>query len=82
LDVDCGFGDLFAYLKRQNTPVNYTGIDLSPELINKAKKLHPDGNFFCGDIFDFSPAENSFDYVLLSGALNEELEDNGEYAKK
>jgi len=82
LDVGCGFGDLYGYMKRQAIETNYTGIDLSAELLAKGAELYPGANFFCGDLFDFKPAAESFDYVLLSGALNEVMDDNGEYAKR
>jgi hypothetical protein len=37
---------------------------------------------FAGDIFDFNPAAQEYDWVLLSGALNEPLHDNGEYLRR
>ncbi len=80
LDVGCGFGDLYSYLKRNGTTVEYTGVELSPDLSQKAQELNPDATFFCGDLFEYDPTAESFDYVLLSGALNEALDDDGEYA--
>lgn len=82
LDVGCGFGDLYGFMKRQKIDSNYTGIDLSAELIEKGAEHYPQANFFCGDLFDFKPAPQSYDYVLLSGALNEAMDDAGEYAKR
>ena len=34
-----------------------------------------------GNLRDLNPADNAFDYVLLSGALNEKMNDDGSYAK-
>ncbi len=82
LDVGCGFGDFYDYMQRQGIETNYTGIDLSAELIEKGRELNPTANFFCGDLFDFKPAAQSHDYVVLSGALNEAMNDDGEYAKR
>ncbi len=82
LDVGCGFGDLYGFMQRQKIDTHYTGIDLSAELIEKGADLYPQANFFCGDLFDFKPAPQSYDYVLLSGALNEAMDDAGEYAKR
>jgi len=82
LDVGCGFGDLYGFMKQQGIVTDYTGIDLSVELIEKGSELYPDANFFCGDLFDFKPAAQSFDYVVLSGALNEAMADIGKYSKQ
>lgn len=82
LDVGCGFGDLFGYLNKQGIKVEYTGIDLSPEIVEEGKKQYPLANFFIGELFDFKHELQSFDYVMLSGSLNEELNDDGIYAKK
>lgn len=79
LDVGCGLADLKHYMDAQGLDVNYTGIDLSPDLLEAARQREPSLQLFAGDIFDFNPAEQAYDWVLLSGALNEPLDDNGEY---
>ena len=80
LDVGCGFGDFKSWFKKQRGALNYTGIDLSPDLLTEARKRHPDAQFLEGDLFDMSFAGQSFDWVVLSGALNEPLHDEGSYA--
>jgi SAM-dependent methyltransferase len=82
LDVGCGFGDLWAYLQGQGIEVDYTGIDLSPDLIAAGCEQYPGLKLAEGDIFDFDPAPKQYDFVFLSGALNENLNDQGEYARK
>jgi len=82
LDVGCGFGDFSAYLENQKKPVDYTGIDLSPELIQEGKQQYPDIDLIQGDLFEFNPLDNSYDFVTLSGALNRDLGDKGDYARK
>jgi len=82
LDVGCGFGDFRAWFEKQDGELNYTGIDLSPDLLTEGGKRHPDVTFHCGDLFDMDFEEQSFDWVMLSGALNEQLHDDGAYAKK
>jgi len=81
LDVGCGFGDLFAYFQARDIHTRYLGLDLSTDILQKAEELYPQARFFNGDLFDLSPAEQSYDYVMLSGALNEEMNDEGNYAK-
>lgn len=42
LDVGCGFADYAIFLKEKFANVNYEGVDLSPDMIQKATGLHPD----------------------------------------
>lgn len=87
LDVGCGFGDLHAFLSHQGYDVNYTGIDLSADMVQSAGFKYPGIHVQQGEIFDFDFADNQFDYVFLSGALNEVVETGedtaheGRYAK-
>lgn len=81
LDVGCGFGDLYPLLNAAAPGIRYTGLDLSPDLIATGRELYPQAEFFHGDLFDLDPAANSYDLVLLSGALNEQLHDGGAYAR-
>jgi len=82
LDVGCGFGDFKAWAKRQGIALSYTGIDLSPDLLQQARMYHPDAAFVVGDVFDLPLQEQGFDWVILSGALNEQLHDESAYAKR
>ncbi|MFN4216055.1 MAG: class I SAM-dependent methyltransferase [Brevinematales bacterium] len=71
LDVGCGVGSLYRYLKRLGIDCEYTGIDVLPEMIELARKYSPEGNFLCGDPFEknwFFP--QSFDVVYASGIFN------------
>jgi len=80
LDVGCGFADFNSWLEQQGTPVQYTGVDLSPELISVAQAKHPAARFYCGELFDVHFEPGAFDWVILSGALNEQLHDESAYA--
>lgn len=82
LDVGCGFADLYHYMRNRDLHVDYTGIDLSPDMIEAARARSPDLQLFQGELFDFDPAEKSYDWVLLSGALNEPLKDDGAYVRE
>ena len=83
LDVGCGFADLKGYLEQQGFDIDYTGIDLSEDMVRSAGFQNPGIKVEQGDLFDFNPAEQQFDFVLLSGALNEvvetEIEDTAEF---
>ena len=44
-ELGCGDGRLYSHLIEQKTKIDkYTGVDISSELIQKAKKNHPDDN--------------------------------------
>jgi len=79
LDVGCGFGDFKAWSESNGCSLDYAGIDLSPDLIKQAEHLYPDGRFYAGDLFDMTFAGEPFDWVILSGALNEQLHDDSAY---
>jgi len=70
LDIGCGFGDLYSYLKAQNINISsYTGIDINPDLIAEAKNQNPDGIFKTLSI----TANNiniKADIVIMLGLLN------------
>jgi len=81
LDVGCGFADLKPWIGRWRCPVDYTGIDLSPEILAAAADMQPDAHLVCGDVFDLAAGPEAYDWVLLSGSLNEVLDDDGRYAR-
>lgn len=73
LDVGCavgGFSNIFSTLELQTT---YTGIDISPEMILKAHKIHNNIPFFIGDAGDLPFKNGSFDLVYCSGAIHMSL---------
>ncbi|MDX8381510.1 MAG: class I SAM-dependent methyltransferase [Ghiorsea sp.] len=82
LDVGCGFADLNPWFEQQKISAHYTGIDISPDLIGVAKKKNPDSDLFVGELKNSGFKALSFDWVLLSGALNEPYNDKGKYARK
>src|SRR3989338_7978954 len=72
LDVGCGLGDLFGFLKTRSELIpdgfTYTGVDISPALITSARATSPAGQFDVVDIFE-RPPKRQFDYVVSVGAL-------------
>lgn len=82
LDVGCGFGDLAVFLRMRGHDVAYTGIDISPELIAAGRERYPGITLHEGDLLELDPTPQSFDVVMLSGALNEGLGDGGDYARR
>jgi len=80
LDVGCGFCDLVSWLNGQEIIVDYTGIDLSPDILAKSFEINPDLKLQQGEVFDFDWSPQTFDWVFLSGTLNWNLADGGDYA--
>ena len=69
LDIGCGTGRLLDQIKAAGRKdINYRGVDLSPALLDAAKRKHPKADFICGDPFDLEeiwlPAP---DYVVFGG---------------
>ena len=49
VDVGCAAGGFMAIWQHWNPALRYTGVDASPELIDAARKLHPEAGFLVGD---------------------------------
>jgi len=73
LDVGSGLGDLYHFLCLNYSNFDYLGIDIVPELVEKAKIKYPEANFLVSDILDFNGG--NFDFVLSSGALSFKVPD-------
>ena len=68
LDVGCGLGDFAGWLAARGIVADYTGIDLTAELVDRAKHLNPRRRFLCGGILDEVVLANErFDFVVASG---------------
>ena len=72
LDIGCGLGSLFEFIKKKYGILSYTGVDINPKMIELAKQNFSEAEFIEIDIIknrDFIN-KRKFDYVFLSGALN------------
>jgi SAM-dependent methyltransferase len=65
LEIGCSTGELLAALK----PSRGVGVDLSPELIARAKDKFPQLEFHTGAFENFSESPGKFDYIVLSDLL-------------
>ncbi len=83
LDIGCGTGDLFDFLKNRDLNINYYGIDILPKMIERAYKIYPEGRFFTGNIFKESPfSKKQFDIIFCSGIFNLNMGDNESFLKE
>ena len=67
LDLGCGLANLREYLGERNILVQYTGYDLTPEMIVNARQRFPEDHFKVCNILEGPEPEPAFDYVLSSG---------------
>lgn len=68
VDLGCGPGELTATLAERWPGARVTGIDSSPEMIEKAAGLDSGVDFRVGDIGDFAPAPD-VDVLVTNAAL-------------
>jgi len=82
LDVGCGFGGFIDYARHFGQPMQYTGIDIVPALLEEARRRHPEEEFFEMDILE-APDDLEFDYIVSSQAFNNKFtySDNWEVMK-
>ena len=67
LDVGCGLGDFYLWQKDRGLDLNYYGIDITPEIIESAKKRFPEAAFKVSDCQQISRESDPFDFVIASG---------------
>ena len=71
LDVGCGTGPMIELLVKEFPDRNYTGIDLTPRMIEVAqekKLVHT--KFLVGDSENLPFAENTFDAVICTNSFH------------
>lgn len=82
LDVGCGLGNLYDYLNERGYNFEYTGIDILPEMIVRAKAKNAEPEFICGNLFKEDLFNGKkFDIVYASGIFNIELGNNDEFLR-
>jgi len=82
LDVGCGLGALYDQLTAQGIACKYTGYDINPKLIERARIRHRDATFEVRDILHESYPR--FDFIVSSSSFNLSLEheDNYEFIER
>ena len=62
IDVGCGAGRMTSYLSRAG--LNTSGVDLSPEMVRVAQRLHPEQLFEVGALTELPVADSAADGIL------------------
>jgi len=81
LDAGCGLGHFYEFLLQQFHSFSYVGLDISPLMIENARKLYPEAHFKHEDVLTYSFSE-SFDYAVTIGPYNVEVKDNREVMQR
>jgi SAM-dependent methyltransferase len=68
LDIGCANGEFLYYLRSQYPNISAVGVDVTPEVLAKARELVPDADFFVADVQtgENLPGER-FDVVFMNG---------------
>lgn len=76
LDVGCGTARLLDLIKSLGRDeISYRGVDLSPKLLEAARKKHPGADFTLGDPFDLEEIWSARpDYVVFGGIFTSRLQ--------
>lgn len=85
LDVGCGVGSLAEYIDNNNINLYYIGIDIMPEMVERAKSktyknISP--QFMTMDFFKKTDIEDDVDYIYTSGIFNLNLGNNEAFLKE
>jgi trans-aconitate methyltransferase len=75
VDLGCGLAHLKDYLDGAGVTCDYTGVDLSPEVLKRAQKKHPKSSFILGDATSVSVEGDIF---VSAGMFNRFFEDSAE----
>ncbi|KIX11301.1 class I SAM-dependent methyltransferase [Dethiosulfatarculus sandiegensis] len=69
LDLGCAAGSLHSLLNKRGVKMQYTGVDVTPELIQAAKHRYPEINFQVASALELPFEDASFDVVFSKGTL-------------
>jgi ubiquinone/menaquinone biosynthesis C-methylase UbiE len=64
LDVGCGTGLFLDHLAREHRGLELTGLDLSAEMLDQARRRTRDARFVQGSVYELPFADASFDVAL------------------
>ena len=71
LDCGCGTGPMISLLYENDASKNYTGLDITPKMIEVAKNKNLEGvNWVVGDCENLPFEENSFDAIICSNSFH------------
>ncbi len=82
LDVGCGLGNFYQWLKKQQFTPEYYGIDITPAMVQHTLKKCPGIQVQQGTLFNFPTSfPKQFDHVFASGLFYYRQNDPEHYLK-
>ena len=69
LDIGCGQGDLYSWLRENEIWVDYRGIDLTPAMVVQARARFPEAHFDVASLFDLDDSYRAH-HVVASGIFS------------
>jgi len=78
LDIGCGGGIQYAAIHEFYPEIDYTGVDITPKMLNAAHSLFPDVKFEWGDAAELQYANSQFDVTFLRHVLEHHPLSNGQ----
>lgn len=66
LDVGCGTGESTRFLTNSYPDIEVEGLDLSPGMLDVARKLDSVSNYFEGDVCNIKRPERTYDLVITA----------------
>jgi trans-aconitate methyltransferase len=68
LELGCGFGRVGYSILKHYPDVAYTGIDVSPDMIESARRRIPQGELICADLAEWD-SDRTWDLVVAVSVL-------------
>lgn len=71
LDVGCAAGEFLYYLRHCFSATKLTGVDVVPQLLEKARRMVPDAGFILADVHEKAAIDpHSQDVIFMCGVLS------------
>jgi|1048.fasta_scaffold21606_2 SAM-dependent methyltransferase len=80
LDVGCGRGDFYDFLKSRGFRGEYLGVDITEEMVSLSQKRFPEPSFEIRDLL-VAPLPRQFDFVVASGIFYIHQENHLDYSR-
>ncbi len=81
LDVGCGLGDFYGWLKNRYKAFDYSGFDITPSMVDLARSNYPGIKFEVCNILCREKVKPAFDYVFSSGIFNRKISFHKQFIK-
>lgn len=64
LELGCGPGNVIKYFLDKNPTLKFTGVDLAPEMLKRAKEINPTVDFILEDIRNLNKFTEQYDALI------------------